>query len=43
MMKDGWYCCPVCGQRLCRVGEHPLARNLYLWCKHCKAERKVEI
>lgn len=36
-----YYRCPVCGQKLARVGPGAAAAGVYVWCKHCKREREL--
>lgn len=43
MIKNGWYCCPNCGQKLFRVTKETKATALFVYCKHCKQEKKVNI
>lgn len=36
MIKNGWYCCPNCGQKLFKVSLDASASGIQLKCKQCK-------
>lgn len=41
--KDGYVLCPACRQiKLLRLPPNGKV-NAFLWCRHCKAERKLNI
>lgn len=42
-LKKEWYTCPVCNTKLFIVEENAKARGLYIKCRTCKNEIKVEI
>lgn len=43
MIKDGWYCCPHCGQKQFKVTPNAKASGIELKCKKCKEIIKVKI
>ena len=43
MIRDGWYCCPTCGQKLFRVTQDAYAQGIEFKCKKCKEIVKVKI
>lgn len=38
MIQNGWYCCPVCGQKLFRVETEAVCVGVLIKCKRCKRE-----
>lgn len=34
--------CPHCGKKLFRVTNESSYKNIYVWCKNCKKEIKVD-
>ena len=43
VVKDGWVICPVCGSmKLIRLLNDGKVRG-YLYCRHCKRERFLNI
>ena len=43
-VKDGLYVCPNCRQKTQQAAdESTVARNLRLWCRHCKSGMIVNI
>lgn len=38
-----WYCCPVCGQKLFKVGKNAQCSGIYLLCKKCKWNGEIII
>lgn len=43
MIRDGWYCCPHCGQKLFRVTEKAICEGVQMKCKKCKIIIDVKI
>lgn len=44
VIKDGYVMCPSCKLRTSQaVRPETVARNLQLWCRHCKATYIVDI
>ena len=41
--KKLWYCCPICGKKLCRIDLESEAKNIYILCKHCRREICVTV
>jgi len=39
---EKWVLCPACGKKLCRVDVESYG-TLYLWCKRCKKEIKIQL
>lgn len=42
-MDKKWYCCPICGQKLCKCNEKALAQGVYIKCKRCTNEVEIKI
>ena len=45
-ISDGYVCCPTClphRVKLLRISSDTTARNLRLYCRHCKTEYIVDI
>lgn len=38
MIKDNWYCCPVCGNKVQKLSTTSTIYNTPLYCKKCKTE-----
>ena len=36
MIKDGWYCCKICGQKIFKVKENACVNGIEYKCKKCK-------
>lgn len=43
MIRDGWYCCDHCGQKLFRVAKNALCKGIEVKCKKCRKIVKVNI
>lgn len=41
MIQNGWYCCPVCGQKLFRVETEAVCTGVLIKCKRCKREIRL--
>ena len=36
MIRNGWYCCPYCGQKLFKVTDDFIIKGAETKCKRCK-------
>ena len=36
MIKEKWYCCPDCGQKLFVVNDDAVIKGMAIKCKKCK-------
>ena len=43
MIKDMWYCCPCCSQKLFKVSTNVIVKGIELKCKKCKKLIQVNI
>ena len=43
MIKNGWYCCPLCRKKLFPVGAETVIRKLPYKCKACRSEIEINI
>lgn len=41
MNTNEYELCPHCGKKLFRVTENSVYENIFVWCKNCKKEIKV--
>lgn len=41
--KDGWACCPHCGQKILRLWKTTSGKDIQLYCKRCCLEFLVNI
>lgn len=41
-MEKRYIVCPQCGKKLFRVEKDSIFNNIYLWCKKCCKEIKIE-
>lgn len=41
-MEKKYIFCPICGKKLFRIEENSTFNNIYLWCKKCCKEIKIE-
>lgn len=41
--KKEWYNCPICGKHLLRITKESEAKDIYLYCKYCRKEIKINI
>lgn len=43
MIKNGWYCCPLCRKKLFPVGTETIIHKLPYKCKACRGQIEVNI
>lgn len=43
MIKDGWYCCPVCGNRIIPIEGDTIIIGAELFCKKCRSKPRPTI
>lgn len=43
MIKNGWYCCPHCGQKLFKVTDMAVIKGVQYKCKKCKEIININI
>lgn len=43
MIKNHWYLCPYCGQKIQKLTPRSVLINVPLWCKKCKHESMPSI
>lgn len=43
MIINGWYVCPYCKTKICKVSNDSIAKGLKVKCKRCKNEFEIII
>lgn len=43
MIKDNWYCCPNCGQKIFKTDKEAVVKGIEVKCKRCRKTVKVNI
>lgn len=41
MIRNGWYYCPVCGQKMFRVETEAVCTGVLIKCRRCKQEIRL--